>query len=97
MWGQAGGGPDFPQEPLGGEHRGDVGPEHLQRHRPLVLQVAGEPHRGHPAPTDLPLEGVAVAQGGAEARQLVDHVMSRTRTGPQSIRLMGIRGQVRGV
>ena len=39
----------------------------------LVLEVLGQVHRGHATNTDLPLDGVAVGEGGFEAVEKVWH------------------------
>ena len=54
---------DFALEPLGAERGGDLGVEHLERHRPIVLEVVGEEDRGHPATAKLSLDTVAVTEG----------------------------------
>ena len=43
--------------------------QHLERHRPVMLEVVREVDRGHPAAPELALERVAVGQGGLEAFQ----------------------------
>src|SRR6185295_15178056 len=67
---QGGGGLDFPHEPVGSDHRSELGPEHLDRHLTVVLEVLRQVHGGHASRTDLPLDAVAVSQGVREA--LVD-------------------------
>ena len=39
-----------------------LGVQHLERDRPVVLQVAGEVDRGHAAAAELALDAVAVAE-----------------------------------
>ena len=41
---------------------GELGVEHLERDRPVVLEVAREVHRGHAPAAELALDRVAVAQ-----------------------------------
>jgi hypothetical protein len=36
--------------------------EHLERHGAIMPDVVGQVHRGHPAPTELALDPVAVRQ-----------------------------------
>ena len=43
---EPGGEPDLALEPLGAEQGGEVGMEHLERDRPVVLQVPGEVDHG---------------------------------------------------
>ncbi len=58
---------DLGQEPLGADHRGEFRPQHLERDLAVVLQVLGEVDSGHAAVAKLPLDGVAVGEGGAQA------------------------------
>ena len=51
---------DFPQKALAAQLGRDIRPEHLERHLPLVPQIDSEIDRGHSAPTELPLDSVAV-------------------------------------
>jgi len=41
--------------------------EHLQRDRPIVPTIMGQPDGSHAAASQLSLEAVAVGQGGLEA------------------------------
>ena len=59
--------PDLRQEALGAQRHGQLGLEHLERHVPVVLEVAGEIDGGHPALAELALDPVAVAERGREA------------------------------
>src|SRR5690349_4390200 len=47
--------------------------EHLERHRPIVLQVPGEENRGHAAPPELALERIATAQPCLQLRAEIGH------------------------
>ena len=58
--------PDFPEESLAANLGRDVGPQHLQRHISVVLDIVSEVDRGHPALTQLAVEAVAVGEGVAE-------------------------------
>ena len=60
---EVGGGPDLGEEPLGPDHRGELGPEHLERHLAVMPEVYREIDDRHPAVTDLALDAIAVAQG----------------------------------
>jgi hypothetical protein len=62
---------DLAQEPLGPEDRGQFGPQHLHRDLAAVLQVIGEIDRGHAAAAQLALDGVAGAQSGGQACQVI--------------------------
>src|SRR5688500_1364018 len=61
--------PDLVQKPLGAQGPGNLGQEHLDRDRSIVLEVIGEVHHGHAALPQLTLDPVAVAQG---VRELLD-------------------------
>src|SRR5207253_11153217 len=65
--------PDFLQEPLCADHRRDFRADHLDRDLAVMFAVACKVHGGHAAPPELPLEGVAIGQGGAQAVQRCDH------------------------
>jgi len=51
------------RKPRGAEAGDQLGVEHLQRDRPVVLEVLGEAHDGHPARAHFALETVAPPQG----------------------------------
>ena len=70
---ELGGDPDLAQEPLAAEHDGQLRPQHLQRHRPVVLEVVGEVYRGHPTRAELALDGVALGERGLQAVQQIGH------------------------
>ena len=55
--------PDLPQEALGGFAGDDLRAQDLDGDGAVVLAVAGQIHHGHPAPTQLPVDGVAIAYG----------------------------------
>ena len=65
---QVGRGLDLGQEPLGSDHRRQLGLQNLERHLALVLQIVRQVHRGHAALTELALDGVAAFQGCVQAR-----------------------------
>ncbi|MGH8570392.1 MAG: hypothetical protein ACREXU_20910 [Gammaproteobacteria bacterium] len=70
---QAGGKADLALESVGAERRGKLGMEHLERHRPVVPQVASEIDGGHAPAPELALECVAVQQPFAKRRYRVGH------------------------
>jgi hypothetical protein len=70
---QPGRGPDLPLEPLRAERRREVRMEHLERDRPVVPEVAGEPDGGHAAAAQLALELVSVPQPFAQCGDRVGH------------------------
>ena len=53
----------LPQETLGPERARQLGMQHLQRHRSIVLGVLGEVNRRHPPAPKFPIDCVDVAQG----------------------------------
>ena len=70
---QPGGEPDLALEALGPERGGQLGVEHLEGDRAVVLDVVREEDRGHAAAAELALERVAVAQAFLELRAQVGH------------------------
>ena len=70
---QAGGGGDLASEALGAERVRELGEQHLERHRALVLHVAGEPDRRHAPAPDLALQRVLVAQASLEVFVSIRH------------------------
>jgi hypothetical protein len=61
--GELGRDPNLLDEPLA-QRRGELGVEHLERHRAIVTEVVGKIDRPHPASAERTLDPVAVAQGG---------------------------------
>ena len=70
---QPGGDADLALEPLRAERRGQLGMEHLERDRPVVPEVPGEPDGGHAAAAELALELVSVPQPFAQGGDRVGH------------------------
>ena len=70
---QPGGEPDLPLEPLGAERRGELRMEQLERDRAVVLEVLGQPDRGHAAAAELAVERVALPQPFAQRRDRIRH------------------------
>ena len=64
---------DLLQEPIRSERRRQFGPQDLERHLTVELQVLGEIDRRHPTTAEFPLDGVAVGEGGLEAGEGVSH------------------------
>jgi hypothetical protein len=64
---------DLLDEPLGAEDRRQLGPQHLDRDLPVVLQVLGQIHRRHPTLAEVTFEAIAVGQGGGEAARDLGH------------------------
>ena len=61
------GGGDLLHEAVGAQDGGQLGLEDLDGHLAVVLEVLGQVDRGHPALAQLPLDAVAVRQGGGQA------------------------------
>jgi hypothetical protein len=59
---QLGSHPDLALEALGAQGHGQLGVEHLQRHRALVLDVARQVNSRHAAATELALDHIAARQ-----------------------------------
>ena len=53
---------DLAQEPLGAQRARELGVEHLEGHRAVVLEIAGEVDGGHAAAAELALDAVAVTE-----------------------------------
>ncbi|HKW41593.1 MAG TPA: hypothetical protein VJN39_10105 [Gemmatimonadales bacterium] len=68
---EPGGDRDLAQEPVGADHRRELGSEHLDRHLAVVFHVVGEGDGRHAAAAELALDGVAGCQGSVEALELL--------------------------
>jgi hypothetical protein len=68
---EPGGETDLAEKALSAQAGGDLRVQHLERHRPIVLEILRQVDRGHAAATELPLNPVSIGQGG---RQLVHSV-----------------------
>ena len=65
--------PHLPEEPLRAQRGGQLGVQHLERHRPVVLQVPDEIDHGHAATPELALEGVAAGEALPQALRQLTH------------------------
>ena len=65
---EVGGGLDLGEEPLGADHGGQLGPQHLDRHLAVVPEVLRQVDGGHAARAELALEAVAVGQSASVRR-----------------------------
>ena len=70
---QARGESDFALVALGTERGGELRVEHLEGHRPVVLEVPGELDGGHAPASELALEGVPIPQAFAQRRYRISH------------------------
>jgi len=77
---QPGDGLDLAEEALGADDGGELRPEDLDGHLPVVPQVGGQVHRGHAAGAELPLDAVAVGEGSGEAGEGIGHFVTRSIT-----------------
>jgi hypothetical protein len=66
---QAGDQLDLSQKALGAEQRAELRPQHLDCHGAIVLEVATEVNRSHPAARDQTLERVPVRQILSKSRR----------------------------
>src|SRR6266852_2935207 len=57
---------DFAEEAIGTDGCGECRTEYLERHVPAVLHIAREIDRRHAATSQLPLDYVAVGEGGLQ-------------------------------
>src|SRR5687767_1345738 len=70
---QVGGGADFLQEPLGADHRGQIGPEDFEGDLAVVPEILRQIDRRHATLAQLPLDPVTVREGRAEAGERIAH------------------------
>jgi hypothetical protein len=70
---ESGGESDLALEALGPEHGGELRVQDLQRDGAVVLEVVGEIDRRHAPAPELPLDAVAVGEGGNEVGPGVGH------------------------
>jgi hypothetical protein len=54
---------DLLQEPVGTDHGGQLGPQHLQCDLAVVLQIFGEIDGGHAAFAEAAFDAVAIGEG----------------------------------
>ena len=80
---QVGGGPDLGQEPLGAEHGGELGLQHLERDLAVVPEVVGEIDGRHAALAELALDLVLVGQGGVQSFEEFGHSAGGLQTRSQ--------------
>ena len=64
---EIGGGLDLLNEPLGAKDRGKLRPQHFDGDLAVVLEVVGQIDVCHAAFAQVPLDLVAVGEGGREA------------------------------
>ena len=77
---------DLSEKALRSEARNQVGPEDLQSHLAVMPHIIGQVDRGHPALTELTLDGVATLEGCIQAGNRISHgcKMRLTCTSPQA-------------
>ena len=61
------GGLDLHHEALGADDGGELGLQDLERHLAVVLEVLGQVDGGHAPLAQLPLDAVAVGEGGDQS------------------------------
>ena len=64
---------DLGQEPLGADHGGELGAQHLERHAAIVADVLRQVDGRHAAGADLTVQAIAVRQGGLEPAEQFGH------------------------
>ena len=64
---------DLALEAIGPQSGGQLGVQHLERHRPVVPEVLGEIDDGHAPAAELALDRVAVLQPCAKISQRIRH------------------------
>ena len=65
---EPGGDLDLGQEAIGAQDGAELGPEHLERHLALVLEIVGQIDRRHPSLAQLPLDAVAIGEDAGQSR-----------------------------
>ena len=65
---EVGGGADFLEEPIGSDHSGKVGPQHLERDLTVVAEILRQVHRRHAPGAELALDSIAVMKSVAKLR-----------------------------
>ena len=76
---QIGGRLDLGEEALAADHRGELGPQHLDRDVAVVPEVVREVDGGHAARAELALDAVAVGEGDGEPVEDVGHAVALGR------------------
>ena len=71
---------DLGPEPLGTDHRGQLGTQHLDCDLAVVPQVLGEIDRRHAALAQFPLDAVATAKCGRQPSELGTHFGDNSAT-----------------
>ena len=72
---------DLAHETIRSERRGEFRTKHLDRDFALMLDVLAEVDGGHPALTQLTLDGVATFEGGVQADDGIGHGRILNRPG----------------
>jgi hypothetical protein len=72
--------PDLALEPLRAQGCSDLGMEQLERHWPVVAQVAREVYGGHTATPELALDDVAITECCYQRGVDCGHQICRVRT-----------------
>ena len=72
------------EEPLGADHRRQLGVQHLDGHLAVMADVLGDVHGRHAAGSHLALDDVSVGESGRHAVELVCHGAEHT---PRSVSL----------
>ena len=83
---------DLAQESLGAEDGRKLGVEHLERDQAVVLEVAGEVHRGHPAAAELALDRVTARERSSKALEQTSILTAHARAPPPRCRSADRRG-----
>ena len=70
---------DLPQEAVGADRRGQLRPEHLERHVAAVLEIFGEVDRRHAPRAEFPLDAIPAGEGRIQAIDGIGHRESSRR------------------
>jgi hypothetical protein len=64
---------DFPEKPIGAECRGQLRPQDLDGHVPVVFEVPGQVHRCHAAGANFAFDFVSVGKHLLKAGHGIGH------------------------
>ncbi len=81
---EPGGEPDLALKALGAEGSGELGMQQLEGDGAIVLEVLGQPDRGHASAPELAIERVPIPQPVAECCYRISHA-SRGGSKPSGI------------
>ena len=73
---------DLAQKAVGADDRRELVAQHLDRDVAIVLEIAREIHRRHPAGAELALDAIAIGEARAQAIDVIGHLSGRDKSSP---------------